>query len=317
MLLPEWTASLTWRWISAPELPEWSINDRVTAGLDAALSEAGYDWSRDSAGEEGGRSQRWYISVPRNGTDGSGFQAVVFHFGDGPRTAAGCDVEVDLLGTQRIRAQAAWRSFFLLRDGILPEAMPGARVHNIEHPGLSGRAWDVRGLAARFAPGEALPRQVRERVEAHEGRLAFVQWIERAAWAASTTWKSWMAEPPWEEPGDALYGPSQYFLFPKSWIAFAAFAVVVVAGVRFWSRPGRWWTVGFVALVIVLLMPVKVPTWAGWVYVPHGYVQVFDFDPRYYFREAPFVLVAALGTGVVGWLLRRLLCRVLPARHGG
>ena len=36
MLLPAWTASLTWRWISAPELPEWSISDRVTAGMDTA-----------------------------------------------------------------------------------------------------------------------------------------------------------------------------------------------------------------------------------------------------------------------------------------
>lgn len=287
----------------------------MTAALDAALSDVGYGWSQDSTNEEDRRSQRWYISEPRDGTDGSGFQAVAFYLADGTRLGSGCDVQVDLHGTRRVRAQAAWRSFLLFRDGILPETMPGAGVRGVDHPGSRGRAWEVRGLAARFAPSEALPREVRERVEAHEARWAFVRWGERTASAAWATWTKWGAEPPWERPGHPLYGPSMYFAYPKSWFAFGAFALAVVLGCRLWLRPGKLRTAGFLAVAMLLLMPVKVPTFVGWIYLPHGFIQAFDFDPRYYFREAPFALAAALCNGVVAWLMLRL-SRCLVCRCG-
>lgn len=284
--------------------------ETVTAALDDALSEAGFWRSGDSPDEDAGRIVRWYSSTRRDGADGVGFEAVAFHFAGSAGAAVECDVRVDLWRSPRIRAAAAWRSFHLLRDDILPRAMARASVRALVHPGSRTVAWEIRDLAARFAPGEGLPQDVRERVEAYEARWAFVRRLERAAAAARSTWTKWAAEPPWERPGDPLFGPSMYFAGPGSWTAFVAFALAATAGAGIWSKRGRWRTAGFLALAVLLLTPVKVPTWAGWVYLPHGYVHAVDFDPFYYFREPAFFLGAALGTIAAGWLMLGLLRRL-------
>ncbi|MCY3810772.1 MAG: hypothetical protein OXH15_03140 [Gammaproteobacteria bacterium] len=283
--------------------------------MDGALSAADYGSSQGSSDPDDARSQRWYVSPPRSGPDGFGYQAVAIYFADRTRPQEACDVQVDLYGTLwRIQVEAEWGSFFRLRDSILPEAMPEATVRVLEHPGLGTRPWEVRDLAERFAPDESLPQEVVERVEAYEARWAVGRWWERAAAAAWTTWTGWTAQRPWERPGDPLYGPGMYFSYPPNWIAFAAFALAVVLGRKLWSGPGRWRTVGFMGLAVLLLMPVKVPTWAGWVYLPHGYVQAIDFDPFYYGRELAFVLAAALCTAGLAWLLLRLLRRLSGGR---
>ena len=41
-------------------------------------------------------------------------------------------------------------------------------------------------------------------------------------------------------------------------------------------RSPLWRRVGFEALAVVLLMPVKVTMFVGAIYVPHGFVQVYD-----------------------------------------
>ena len=76
-----------------------------------------------------------------------------------------------------------------------------------------------------------------------------------------------------------------YFAFPPNWIAFVMFAVAMVLG-RKVVRSRTWRTVGVVALAVVVLMPVKVPTFVGAIYMPHGFVQMYDFDPHYYFPRA-------------------------------
>lgn len=72
-------------------------------------------------------------------------------------------------------------------------------------------------------------------------------------------------------------------------LLFAAAAAAVGAV----ARRRTWRTAAVVALAVLLLAPVKVPTLAGTFFMPHGYVQTVDFDPRYYFREPAFTAAAA------------------------
>ena len=74
-------------------------------------------------------------------------------------------------------------------------------------------------------------------------------------------------------------------------------------------------SVGFVALAVVLLMPVKVTTFVGAVYVPHGFVQVYDFDPQYQLRESVLALAAGMVAAVVAWLAVRLVRRRTVGRQ--
>ncbi len=69
------------------------------------------------------------------------------------------------------------------------------------------------------------------------------------------------------------------------------------------------------ALTVVPLMPVKVTTFVGAIYVPHGFVQVYDFDPQYHLREPVFALAAGIVTAVVAWLAVRLVRRRTVGRQ--
>ena len=76
-----------------------------------------------------------------------------------------------------------------------------------------------------------------------------------------------------------------------------------------------WRRVGFVALAVVPLMPVKVTTVVGAIYVPHEFVQVYDFDPQYDFRDPVFALAPGLVTAVLAWLTVRLVRRRTVGRQ--
>ena len=271
--------------------------------LETVLGDIGYPWSTRSIDKEDNWIHVWYLSKPRRGEPYN--HVTVSYYADPERYGHVCDVRVDVYPDMRQRqGELEWRTFFRLRDDILPVLMPGAAVGVLDHPGLWTSAWEVPDLAARFAPGETLPPEVQERLDAYEARWAVGRWWERSTTAM------WLA---WKRTGGAhAMGVGMYFAFPLNWAAFAAFALVVLIG-RKVVRSRRWRTVGFVTLAVVLLTPVKVPTFVGWVYMPHGFVQVYDFDPHYYFREPGFALVAGLGTAVLAWLLLRLVRR----RRGG
>ena len=271
------------------------------AGLDEALADLGYMWSNRSTELEDEWSHRWYIAEPKHGSGEPRNHVTVIYYGDPARHGETCEVRVDVYA-DRWRAHGAfeWRTYYHLRDTVLPTLMPGAEVSVLEHPGLRTRAWDVPSLAARFAEGEALPEEVRERVDAYEKRWAVGRWWERSA---AATWTAWE-----RTGGTHVSGAALYFAFPPNWAAFAAFALAVLAG-RWLVRSRAWRAAGFVALAVVLLMPVKVPTLVGTVYMPHGFVQAYDFDPNYYVREPVFALTAALFTAVLAWLLLRLVRR--------
>ena len=288
------------------DLPASSLADaeaweRTTiAGLDRPLADAGYLWSRRSLESEDSWSHAWHLSEPRRG-DPWNHVVAVYSERDGRR----CDLRVDIYAdTRRTHGQLEWGTFFLLRDRVLPTLMPDATVGVLDHPGLWTFAWDMPSLAARFAPGEALPGEVQDRFDAYDGRSAIGRWAERASAAAWTGWK--------QTGGAHVYGAVMYFAFPPNWVAFVVFAVAVVFG-RKAVRSSAWRTVGFVALAVVILMPVKVPTFVGAIYMPHGFVQTYDFDPHYYLREPVFVLVAGLCTAALAWLILRMVHR----RQGG
>ena len=106
-----------------------------------------------------------------------------------------------------------------------------------------------------------------------------------------------------------------YFLFPLNWIVFLLFGLAAALGRKF-IRPRVWRTVGFVALAVLTLTPVKVPTLVGAPYLPHAFVQGYDFDPHYYFREPGFATAAAIATALLAWLLLRLLRRIRRGETG-
>ena len=199
-----------------------------------------------------------------------------------------------------------WDAFFALRDRAIPALFPDAPVRIVDHPALATWAWDVPALAARFAPDHPLPPEVRERIDAYESQSAVGRWMERASVELSTTWRRTV--------GRHLFGAAMYFLFPLNWIAFLAFAAAIWLG-RWLVRSPEWRGRGFVALAVLALTPVMVPTFVGAVYMPHGFVQVYDFHPHYYFREPVFATVAALATGSLAWRLLRRLRRSRARRH--
>lgn len=271
----------------------------LIARLGTALGDIGYTWSRRSTDKEDGWRHVWYLAKPRRGEP---YNHVTVIYSN--RYGQVCDVRLDVYPDMwQPQGEREWRTFFRLRDHILPTLMPGAAVGVQEHPGLRTSAWNVRDLAARFAPGEAMPVEVGERVGAYEERLAVGRWWEQASAAAWIGWK--------QTGGAHVYGVGMYFVYPPNWVAFVVFTLSVVVG-RKVVRSRVWRTVGIVTVAIVLLMPVKVPTFVGWVYMPHGFVQAYDFDPSYYAREPVFTLGAALCTGVLAWLLTRLV-----RRHSG
>lgn len=289
------------------ELPAGHVTDEVDfeqtviAGLDRTLTEVGYAWSTQSLEQNDLWSYNWYVLEPVRGSGRPRNQVGATYAANREKYGMACDLRVDI-HADRWRAHGAfeWRTYYHLRDTVLPTLMPGAEVSVLEHPGLRTRAWDVPSLAARFAEGEALPEEVRERVDAYEKRWAVGRWWERSATATWTAWE--------RTGGTHVSGAALYFAFPPNWAAFAAFAIAVLAG-RWLVRSRAWRTVGFVALAVVLLMPVKVPTLVGTVYMPHGFVQAYDFDPTYYAREPLFALAAALLTAALAWLLLRLVRR--------
>lgn len=285
------------------DLPAGHVRDaaweRALVRLETGLGDIGYSWSSRTIDAYDTRIYNWYLSKPRRGEPYN--HVKVIYYGNPERYGQVCDVRVDVYPDMwRPQGELEWRTFFRLRDHVLPAVMPGAAVEVLDHPGLWTSAWEVPGLAARFAPGEALPPEVQERLDAYEERWAVGRWWERSTAAM------WMA---WKRTGGAhVCGAGMYFAFPLNWAAFAAFALAVLIG-RKVVKSRAWRTAGFVTLAVVLLMPVKVPTFVGWIYMPHGFVQVYDFDPHYYFREPGFALVAALVTAGLAWLLLRLVRR--------
>ena len=271
----------------------------LVAGLDGALADAGYAWSRRESEKEDGWIRRWHLSEPRRGEP---YNHVTVRYSR--RGGRRCDLRVDVYADMlQPHGQLEWEAFFLLRDRVLPSLLPRAAVRVLEHPGLWTPAWEVPGLAARFSPGEELPEEVQERVDDYQERSAAGRWWERASAAARAGWD--------RTGGAHAYGAVLYFLFPPNWAAFAAFALAAVLGRRV-VRTHAWRTAGFVALAVVLLTPVKVPTFVGLVYMPHGFVQMYDFDPHYYFREPAFALAAGLCTAALAWLVLRMVRRRSP-----
>ena len=277
------------------------LEQTLMAGLGGALLNLGYAWSRRSTETDDRWSHLWYISEPKRGSGVPRNHVSVVYYGEPARHGQTCEVRVDVYADRwRAHGELEWRTFYYLRDGVLPGLMPGAAVSVLDHPGLRTWPWEVPDLAARFAPGEALPQRVRDQVDAYAGRSMIGRWWERSSAA------TWMA---WKRTGGAhAYGAGMYFLYPPNWAAFLVFALAVAVGRRL-VVSGVWRTVGFVALAVVLLMPVRVPTFVGAIYMPHGFVQVYDFDAGYYFREPVSALAAALFTAALAWLVLRLLRR--------
>ena len=275
--------------------------------LDPVLRTQGYAWYQTTTSSNGKVSHYWYIVEPKRGSPYN--HVSVHHYRSDPRRfGLDCRLRIAVYADfHRPHAELEWSTFFELRNHALPALFPDSPVRTVDHPGLATWAWDVPALAARFAPGDPLPPEVRERIEAYENRSAVGRWLERTGVEMSTTWRRTV--------GAHLFGAAMYFVFPLNWLAFVVFAVVVAVGRRLIRSP-NWRARGFVALAVLVLTPVMVPTLVGAVYMPHGFVQVYDFDPHYYFREPGFATVAALATGLLAWGLMRLRRRSRARRDG-
>ena len=166
------------------------------------------------------------------------------------------DVRVDLYGTEwRFHAEVEWRAFYVVRDSILPNAMQEAAVRVLEHPGQGTWAWEIRDLAERVACDDTLPQEVRDRMDAYKRRWGLVRWSERAVAAGWKAWNELSSLAAWKQ----VYGVGVYFfVYPPNWFAFSTFPLLVAFG-RKLVRSCRWRSAGFVALAVIVLMPVKVP----------------------------------------------------------
>lgn len=275
-------------------------------GLDPLLRAEGFVWSSSTTSSYGNTSHDWRLTEPKGGSPDNAIRAI--HYKNDPaRHGQDCRLRLDFYADRRQpHGEREWRVYFELRDRALPALFPEFAVRVVDHPAFATWAWEVPALAARFAPDDTLPLDVRERIDAYENRSAVGRWLERTGVAMSSIWGRTV--------GPHLLGASMYFLFPLNWVAFLVFAAVAAVGRRFIRSP-EWRARGFVAFAVVALMPVMVPTFVGAVYMPHGFVQVYDFDPHYYFREPGFATVAALITGLLAWWLLRLRRRSRTRRN--
>lgn len=273
------------------------------AELDGFLAEVGYVRSSRLYSEEGRWHRHWHISEP-DGRRENGFVSVTY-YANPEKHGSACNMHVNVnAGEWQPHGEIEWRTFFLLRDGVLPALAPNTTVRVLDHPATRTRTWDVPSLAARFSPGEALPQAVQARIDAHERRWPVAQWAERTAVAMGAAMSTWQPS----GVGRLRYSVGMYFLFPPNWIVFAAFVLATVVGNKL-IPSCRWRTAGLVTLAVILLMPVKTPTLVGTFYMPHGFIQLFDFDPRYYVRELGFTVTSAACTAALAWSLMRLLRR--------
>ena len=279
--------------------------ERAILQLDPVLRARGYVRYRRNISMAGRVIHEWWVAEPKRGNPYN--HVDVNHYLDEPRRSD-CRLRIAVHADfHQPHGEREWNAFFTLRDRVIPALFPTAPVRIVDHPALATWAWNVPALADRFAPDHPLPPEVRERIDAYESRSAVGRWMERASVELSTTWR--------RTAGRHLFGAAMYLLFPLNWIAFLAFAAAAWLGRRLVRSP-RWRARGLVALAVLALTPVMVPTFVGAVYMPHGFVQVYDFDPRYYFREPVFATAAALATGLLAWWLLRLLRRSRAGRAG-
>ena len=275
---------------ASPDLAEGLI-----AELDGILGDIGYIWSQ--RGTSRTMKHRWHVSEPKRGVSGPQNRVVMAMYMEAPRRdPESCQLWLDVYADGRRQGELDWRAFFLLKNRALPALLPGATVRVVTHPAFGARPWDVPALAARFAPEEPLPEEIRRRIEAHQSRSAAGRWRERASAAVSAAWRRTVVA--------HTFGVSLYFLFPLNWIVFLVFAAAAAAGRRLIRSP-RVRRAGFVALAVLLLTPVKVPTWAGATLLPQGLFLAMDFHLGHYVRNPGFSLAALALTGILFWLLVR------------
>ncbi len=77
------------------------------------------------------------------------------------RDPESCQLWLDVYADGRRQGELDWRAFFPLRNRTLPALLPGVTVRVVTHPAIGARPWDVPALAARFAPEEPLPEEIR------------------------------------------------------------------------------------------------------------------------------------------------------------
>ena len=274
--------------------------ERRIRQLDPVLRAQGYVWYQTTTSSYGKVRHDWYTAEPKRGRPFN--HVAASHYRSDPsRFGVDCRLRIAVYADfRRPHAALEWAAFFALRNRALPASFPDSPIRIVDHPAFATWAWDVPALAARFAPGDPLPTEVRERIETHRNRSAAGRWLERAGVEASATWGRTV--------GRHLFGAAMYVLFPLNWAAFLVFGVAVAAGRRL-VRSADWRVRGFVALAVLMLTPVMVPTFVGAVYMPHAFVQVFDFDPGYYLREPGFATLAASVTGLLAWWFARLVRR--------
>lgn len=271
---------------------------QVIASLDEALGGAGYRWSEPGIERGEKWTQFWRLEERKAGGNASRNSVGVVYMPSRPTHAEECHLRVDVYAdVGRPQGEREWRTFFLLRNDVLPALLPGSTVRTIDHPAFGTWPWDLSALAARFADGEELPKEIVTRIDAHERRSAIGRWLERTGAEMSTTWK--------QTVGPYMFGMAMYLLFPVHWIVFLLFAAAASATGVVRNRVFR--TTAIVALGVVMLTPIKVPTLAGGIFVPQASFIVTDFHVGHYLRDPLFAMVAWLSTGVAVWLLLRLV----------
>ena len=269
--------------------------EQMIASLDEALGGAGYGWMKPGSkrGEEW--SQHWNLEERSPGRN-QGFNSVGVVY---MPSREECHLRVDVYAHGGPQEEREWRTFFLLWNDVLPSLLPGSTGRIVRHPAFGTWAWDVPALAARFADTD-LPKEIVARIDAHERRSAFGRWLERTGAALAAAWK--------QSAAPYVMAVAIYLLFPVHWIVFLLF--VAAAGAGWVIRNCVLRTTAIVALGVVMLTPVKVPTMFVTAFIPQALFLVTDFHIGYYFRDPLFALVSSLGTGVTVWLLLRLLHRI-------